>query len=226
MTNISIRQIVINNVATLVKADAVYAKGDKVQSVARYDLAIALAMFASSKRPSLVINKEDKKAWSKELGLDGLSKSSRAKVTQISYNPETLKIAKSSEDVAECKSKLDEQFTTFKTKELKDGTTEKSKDVDASTFRGLAKALPKQEQDKVAKSEKTEQDLNKQTSGDSKIFFTIIRALLEMDMSRLNKTLEFVRSLSKTPQNEVVLPASVIDQVSDKLPNTFASWIK
>jgi archaellum component FlaC len=226
MSNNSIRQTVINNVQTLVKADKAFENGDNKQSVARYDLAVALAIFASRTKPSLVINNEDKKAWSKEFGLDALSKSSRAKVTQISYNPETLKIAKDSEDVAECKAKLDKQFSTFKTKELKDGKTETSKDVDATTFRGLAKALPKQIQDKVAKSEKTEQDLNQQTSGDSKIFFTIIRALLEMDMSRLKKTLEFVRSLSKTPQNEIVLPANVIDQVSDKLPNAFAPWMK
>mgnify|MGYP000288912542 FL=1 len=86
--------------------------------------------------------------------------------------------------------------------------------------------MPKEDQNKASKSEKTEQDLNKQTLGDSKIFFTIIRALLQMDMSRLKKTLEFVKSLSEAPQDEIVLPASVIDQVSDNIPSVFASWMK
>jgi hypothetical protein len=49
---------------------------------------------------------------------------------------------------------------------------------DVTTHKGLNASLPKEDQNKASKSEKTEQDLNKQTLGDSKIFFAIIRDLL------------------------------------------------
>ena len=87
-------------------------------------------------------------------------------------------------------------------------------------------SLPKEDQNKASKSEKTEQDLNKQTLGDSKIFFAIIRDLLQMDMSRLKKIQEFIISLDDPAEDEIVLPASVIDQVSDNIPSVFASWMK
>ena len=223
MTNISIRQTVINNVQTLVKADKAFENGDKKQSVARYDLAVALAMFASRTKPDLVVNKKDKEAWSKEFGLDELSKSSRAKVTQISYNPETLKIAKASEDVAECKAKLDKQFSTFKTKELKDGKTETSKYVDASTFRGLAKALPKQAQDKPD----LEKKLNQESEGASKVFMRIARKLAEKSTSQLLEIEKLMDSQEQVTEDKLHIPnPATIERFSNALPSTVSNWMQ
>ena len=223
MSNNSIRQTVINNVQNLVKADKAFENGDKKQSVARYDLAVALAIFASRTKPSLVINNEDKKAWSKEFGLDALSKSSRAKVTQISYNPETLTIAKASEDVAECKAKLDKQFSTFKTKELKDGKTETSKDVDATTFRGLAKALPKQAQDKPD----LENKLNQESEGATKIFFRILRKLSKCSTSQLLEIEANLDGQKPVKEDEMHIPnPATIERFDKSLPSTVSNWMK
>jgi hypothetical protein len=223
MSNNSIRQTVINNVQNLVKADKAFENGDNKQSVARYDLAVALAIFASRTKPSLVINNEDKKAWSKEFGLDALSKSSRAKVTQISYNPETLKIAKDSEDVAECKAKLDKQFSTFKTKELKDGKTETSKDVDATTFRGLAKALPKQAQDKPD----LENKLNQESEGATKIFFRILRKLSKCSTSQLLEIEANLDGQKPVKEDEMHIPnPATIERFDKSLPSTVSNWMK
>lgn len=223
MTNISIRQTVINNVQTLVKADKAFENGDKKQSVARYDLAVALAMFASRTKPSLDVDKKDKEAWSKEFGLDELSKSSRGKVTQISYNPETLKIAKASEDVSECKAELDKQFSTFKTKELKDGKTETSKDVDATTFRGLSKALPKQVQDKPS----LEDTLNQESDGDSKVFFSIVRKLATRSTAQLLEIEKLMNDQGDVSEEEMHIPnPATIDRFSKSLPSTVSNWMK
>jgi len=220
MSNNSIRQTVINNVANLVKADKAFENGDKKQSVARYDLAVALAMFASRTKPSLDINKEDKKSWSKEFGLDGLSKSSRAKVTQISYNPETLKIAKSSEDISEVIAKLDMNFSTFKTNEESGETT---KEVDATTFRGLSKSLPKQAQDKPD----LESKLNQESDGASKVFMRIARKLAWKSTAQLLEIEKLMDSQEQVKEDETHIPnPATIERFSNALPSTVSNWMK
>jgi len=170
-----------------------------------------------------------KRAVNKEI-LDTVGKDSKKKIGQVAFNTEMLSIAKVAVDRFNLGKITEEEVLPFIESLIVQNFQKVGDDGkavnDVTTHKGLNASLPKEDQNKASKSEKTEQDLNKQTSGDSKIFFTIIRALLEMDMSRLKKTLEFVKSLSEAPQDEIVLPASVIDQVSDKLPNAFASWMK
>ena len=159
------RQDVINTAQTLIKADVAFDKKDKAQGVARLELAMALAMFVSRTKPSLDIDKNDKNSWRKEFGLDELTKSSRAKVTANAYHPKVLEFAKQSQDAQELISKLDKEFSVYADKNADQGS-HADKELDATTFRGLSKALPKQVQDKPS----LEDTLNQESDGDSKVF--------------------------------------------------------
>ena len=222
MTNQNFRQTVINDVQSLVKADKSFEKGDKVQGVARYDLAVSLAMFASRLKPSLVIDKNDKNSWRKEFGLDVLSKSSRAKVTQVSYNTETLRIAKASKDISECKDNLHFEFSVYDNKE-DDPKSHVEPSLDATTFRGLSKALPKNVQDKAD----LETSLNQKSQGASKVFLRVARKLADKSTAQLLEIEKVMDGQDQVGEDELHIPnPATIEKFSKSLPSTVSNWMK
>tara|TARA_R110000796_G_scaffold35530_1_gene91177 strand:+ start:167 stop:850 length:684 start_codon:yes stop_codon:yes gene_type:complete len=225
----NLKQTIVNKVEALNKLDASVEKSTGKQSMSRRELAVMASLYTAKTCDLSTFNEKAKRAVNKEI-LDTVGKDSKKKIGQVAFNPVMLSVAKVAVDKFNSGEISEEEVLPYLESLIvqnfqKVGDEGKTTN-DVSTHKGLNASLPKEDQNKASKSEKTEQDLNKQTLGDSKIFFAIIRALLEMDMSRLKKTLEFVKSLSEAPQDEIVLPASVIDQVSDKLPNAFASWMK
>ena len=222
MTNQNFRQTVINDVQSLVKADKSFEKGDKVQGVARYDLAVSLAMFASRLKPSLVIDKNDKNSWRKEFGLDELTKSSRAKVTQQAYHPKVLEFAKQSQDVRELLTKLDKEFSVYADKDAKQNPNAE-KDLDATTFRGLSKALPKNVQDKMD----LETSLNQKSQGASKVFFRVARKLADKSTAQLLEIEKLMDSQEQVKEDELHIPnPATIEKFSQALPSTCSNWMK
>ena len=225
----NLKQTIVNKVEALNKLDASVEKSTGKQSMSRRELAVMASLYTAKTCDLSNFNEKAKRAVNKEI-LDTVGKDSKKKIGQVAFNPVMLSVAKVAVDKFNSGKISEEEVLPYLESLIVQNFQKVGDDGktinDVSTHKGLNASLPKEDQNKASKSEKTEQDLNKQTLGDSKIFFTIIRALLQMDMSRLKKTLEFVKSLSEAPQDEIVLPASVIDQVSDNIPSVFASWMK
>ena len=221
MTN-TLRQDVITTAQTLIKADVAFDKKDKAQGVARLELAMALAMFVSRTKPSLDIDKNDKNSWRKEFGLDELTKSSRAKVTANAYHPKVLEFAKQSQDAQELISKLDKEFSVYADKNADQGS-HADKELDATTFRGLSKALPKQVQDKPS----LEDTLNQESDGDSKVFFRVGRKLATRSTAQLLEIEKLMDEQGDVSEEEMHIPnPATIDRFSKALPSTVSNWMK
>jgi len=221
MTN-TFRQDVITSAETLIKADVAFGKRDKAQGVARLELALALALFVSRIKPSLVIDKNDKNSWRKEFGLDELTKSSRAKVTQQAYHPKVLEFAKQSQDVRELLTKLDKEFSVYVDKDAKQ-SSHAEKDLDATTFRGLSKALPKNVQDKPD----LENKLNQESDGASKVFMRIARKLANKSTAQLLEIEKVMDGQDQVGEDELHIPnPATIEKFSKSLPSTVSNWMK
>tara|TARA_R110000787_G_scaffold83642_1_gene179858 strand:+ start:372 stop:1037 length:666 start_codon:yes stop_codon:yes gene_type:complete len=221
MTN-TFRQDVITSAETLIKADVAFGKRDKAQGVARLELAMALALFVSRIKPSLVIDKNDKNSWRKEFGLDELTKSSRAKVTQQAYHPKVLEFAKQSQDVRELLTKLDKEFSVYVDKDAKQ-SSHAEKDLDATTFRGLSKALPKNVQDKPD----LENKLNQESDGASKVFMRIARKLANKSTAQLLEIEKVMDGQDQVGEDELHIPnPATIEKFSKSLPSTVSNWMK
>ena len=225
----NLKQTIVNKVEALNKLDASVEKSTGKQSMSRRELAIMTSLYTAKTCDLSNFDEKAKRAVNKEI-LDTVGKDSKKKIGQVAFNPVMLSVAKVAVDKFNSGEISEEEVLPY-LESLSVQNFQKVGDDgkalnDVTTHKGLNASLPKEDQNKASKSEKTEQDLNKQTLGDSKIFFSIIRDLLQMDMSRLKKIQEFIISLDDPAEDEIVLPASVIDQVSDKLPNAFASWMK
>lgn len=221
MTN-TFRQDVITSAETLIKADVAFGKRDKAQGVARLELAMALALFVSRIKPSLVIDKNDKNSWRKEFGLDELTKSSRAKVTQQAYHPKVLEFAKQSENIGELVTKLDKEFSVYVDKDAKQ-SSHAEKDLDATTFRGLSKALPKNVQDKPD----LENKLNQESDGASKVFMRIARKLANKSTAQLLEIEKVMDGQDQVGEDELHIPnPATIEKFSKSLPSTVSNWMK
>jgi hypothetical protein len=225
----NLKQTIVNQVETLNKLDASVEKQTGKQSMSRRELAVLTSLYAAKTCDLSKFDEKAKRAVNKEI-LDTVGKDSKKKIGQVAFNPVMLSVAKVAVDKFNSGEISEEEVLPYLESLIVQNFQKVSEDGktinDVSTHKGLNASLPKEDQNKASKSEKTEQDLNKQTLGDSKIFFAIIRDLLQMDMSRLKKIQQFILSLDDPAEDEIVLPASVIDQVSDKLPNAFASWMK
>ena len=225
----NLKQTIVNKVEALNKLDASVEKSTGKQSMSRRELAVMTSLYTAKTCDLSKFDEKAKRAVNKEI-LDTVGKDSKKKIGQVAFNPVMLSVAK----VAVDKFNSGEISETEVLPYLESLIVQNFQKVDddgkpyndVTTHKGLNASLPKEDQNKASKSEKTEQDLNKQTLGDSKIFFAIIRDLLQMDMSRLKKIQEFIISLDDPAEDEIVLPASVIDQVSENIPNVFASWMK
>ena len=225
----NLKQTIVNQVETLNKLDASVEKQTGKQSMSRRELAVLTSLYAVKTHDLSTFDEKAKRAVNKEI-LDTVGKDSKKKIGQVAFNPVMLSVAKVAVDKFNSGEISEEEVLPYLESLIvqnfqkvdDDGKTTN----DVSTHKGLNASLPKEDQNKASTSEKTEQDLNKQTLGDSKIFFAIIRDLLQMDMSRLKKIQQFILSLDDPAEDEIVLPAEVINQVSDKLPNAFASWMK
>ena len=225
----NLKQTIVNQVETLNKLDASVEKQTGKQSMSRRELAVLTSLYTAKTCDLSKFDEKAKRAVNKEI-LDTVGKDSKKKIGQVAFNPVMLSVAKVAVDKFNSGEISEEEVLPYLESLIVQNFQKVGDDGktinDVSTHKGLNASLPKEDQNKASKSEKTEQDLNKQTLGDSKIFFAIIRDLLQMDMSRLKKIQEFIISLDDPAEDEIVLPASVIDQVSDKLPNAFASWMK
>jgi hypothetical protein len=225
----NLKQTIVNKVEALNKLDASVEKSTGKQSMSRRELAVMTSLYTAKTCDLSKFDEKAKRAVNKEI-LDTVGKDSKKKIGQVAFNPVMLSVAKvavdkfNSGEISE--TEVLPYFESLIVQNFQKVDNDGKPYNDVTTHKGLNASLPKEDQNKVSKSEKTEQDLNKQTLGDSKIFFAIIRDLLQMDMSRLKKIQEFIISLDDPAEDEIVLPASVIDQVSDKLPNAFASWMK
>ena len=225
----NLKQTIVNKVEALNKLDASVEKSTGKQSMSRRELAVMTSLYTAKTCDLSKFDEKAKRAVNKEI-LDTVGKDSKKKIGQVAFNPVMLSVAK----VAVDKFNSGEISETEVLPYLESLIVQNFQKVDddgkpyndVTTHKGLNASLPKEDQNKASKSEKTEQDLNKQTLGDSKIFLAIIRDLLQMDMSRLKKIQEFIISLDDPAEDEIVLPASVIDQVSENIPNVFASWMK
>ena len=222
MTNSTFRQNVITSAQTLIKADVAFGKRDKAQGLARYELAMDLAMFVSRTKPSLVIDKNDKNSWRKEFGLDELTKSSRAKVTANAYHPKVLEFAKQSENIGELVTKLDKEFSVYVDKDAKQ-SSHAEKDLDATTFRGLSKALPKNVQDKPD----LENKLNQESDGASKVFMRIARKLANKSTAQLLEIEKVMDGQDQVGEDELHIPnPATIEKFSKSLPSAVSNWMK
>jgi len=225
----NLKQTIVNQVETLNKLDASVEKQTGKQSMSRRELAVLTSLYTAKTCDLSKFDEKAKRAVNKEI-LDTVGKDSKKKIGQVAFNPVMLSVAKVAVDKFNSGEISEEEVLPYLESLIVQNFQKVDDDGktinDVSTHKGLNASLPKEDQNKASKSEKTEQDLNKQTLGDSKIFFAIIRDLLQMDMSRLKKIQEFIISLDDPAEDEIVLPANVIDQVSDKLPNAFASWMK
>ena len=225
----NLKQTIVNQVETLNKLDASVEKQTGKQSMSRRELAVLTSLYTAKTCDLSKFDEKAKRAVNKEI-LDTVGKDSKKKIGQVAFNPVMLSVAKVAVDKFNSGEISEEEVLPYLESLIVQNFQKVGDDGktinDVSTHKGLNASLPKEDQNKASKSEKTEQDLNKQTLGDSKIFFAIIRDLLQMDMSRLKKIQQFIISLDDPAEDEIVLPASVIDQVSDKLPNAFASWMK
>ena len=225
----NLKQTIVNQVETLNKLDASVEKQTGKQSMSRRELAVMTSLYTAKTCDLSKFDEKLKRAVNKEI-LDTVGKDSKKKIGQVAFNPVMLSVAKVAVDKFNSGEISEEEVLPYLESLIVQNFQKVDDDGkpynDVTTHKGLNASLPKEDQNKASKSEKTEQDLNKQTLGDSKIFFAIIRDLLKMDMSRLKKIQEFIISLDDPAEDEIVLPASVIDQVSDKLPNAFASWMK
>lgn len=225
----NLKQTIVNQVETLNKLDASVEKQTGKQSLSRRQLAVLTSLYTAKTCDLSKFDEKAKRAVNKEI-LDTVGKDSKKKIGQVAFNPVMLSVAKAAVDKFNSGEISEEEVLPYLESLIVQNFQKVDDDGktinDVSTHKGLNASLPKEDQNKASKSEKTEQDLNKQTLGDSKIFFAIIRDLLQMDMSRLKKIQQFIISLDDPAEDEIVLPASVIDQVSDKLPNAFASWMK
>ena len=225
----NLKQTIVNQVETLNKLDASVEKQTGKQSMSRRELAVLTSLYAVKTHDLSTFDEKAKRAVNKEI-LDTVGKDSKKKIGQVAFNPVMLSVAKVAVDKFNSGEISEEEVLPYLESLIVQNFQKVGDDGkavnDVTTHKGLNASLPKEDQNKASTSEKTEQDLNKQTLGDSKIFFAIIRDLLQMDMSRLKKIQQFILSLDDPAEDEIVLPASVIDQVSDKLPNAFASWMK
>ena len=225
----NLKQTIVNKVEALNKLDASVEKSTGKQSMSRRELAVMASLYTAKTCDLSNFNEKAKRAVNKEI-LDTVGKDSKKKIGQVAFNPVMLSVAKVAVDKFNSGEISEEEVLPYLESLIVQNFQKVDDDGktinDVTTHKGLNASLPKEDQNKASKSEKTEQDLNKQTLGDSKIFFSIIRDLLQMDMSRLKKIQQFILSLDDPAEDEIVLPASVIDQVSDKLPNAFASWMK
>ena len=225
----NLKQTIVNKVEALNKLDASVEKSTGKQSMSRRELAVMTSLYTAKTCDLSKFDEKLKRAVNKEI-LDTVGKDSKKKIGQVAFNPVMLSVAKVAVDKFNSGEISEEEVLPYLESLIVQNFQKVDDDGkpynDVTTHKGLNASLPKEDQNKASKSEKTEQDLNKQTLGDSKIFFAIIRDLLKMDMSRLKKIQEFIISLDDPAEDEIVLPASVIDQVSDKLPNAFASWMK
>ena len=225
----NLKQTIVNKVEALNKLDASVEKSTGKQSMSRRELAVMASLYTAKTCDLSKFDEKAKRAVNKEI-LDTVGKDSKKKIGQVAFNPVMLSVAKVAVDKFNSGEISEEEVLPYLESLIVQNFQKVGDDGktinDVSTHKGLNASLPKEDQNKASKSEKTEQDLNKQTLGDSKIFFAIIRDLLQMDMSRLKKIQEFIISLDDPAEDEIVLPANVIDQVSDKLPNAFASWMK
>jgi len=225
----NLKQTIVNKVEALNKLDASVEKSTGKQSMSRRELAVLTSLYAVKTHDLSTFDEKAKRAVNKEI-LDTVGKDSKKKIGQVAFNPVMLSVAKVAVDKFNSGEISEEEVLPYLESLIVQNFQKVDDDGkpynDVTTHKGLNASLPKEDQNKASKSEKTEQDLNKQTLGDSKIFFAIIRDLLQMDMSRLKKIQQFILSLDDPSEDEIVLPASVIDQVSDKLPNAFASWMK
>jgi hypothetical protein len=225
----NLKQNIVNKVEALNKLDASVEKSTGKQSMSRRELAVLTSLYAVKTHDLSTFDEKAKRAVNKEI-LDTVGKDSKKKIGQVAFNPVMLSVAKVAVDKFNSGEISEEEVLPYLESLIVQNFQKVDDDGkpynDVTTHKGLNASLPKEDQNKASKSEKTEQDLNKQTLGDSKIFFAIIRDLLQMDMSRLKKIQQFILSLDDPSEDEIVLPASVIDQVSDKLPNAFASWMK
>jgi len=225
----NLKQTIVNKVEALNKLDASVEKSTGKQSMSRRELAVLTSLYAVKTHDLSTFDEKAKRAVNKEI-LDTVGKDSKKKIGQVAFNPVMLSVAKVAVDKFNSGEISEEEvlsyFESLIVQNFQKVDDEGTSVNDVTTHKGLNASLPKEDQNKASKSEKTEQDLNKQTLGDSKIFFAIIRDLLQMDMSRLKKIQQFILSLDDPAEDEIVLPAEVINQVSDKLPNAFASWMK
>jgi len=225
----NLKQTIVNKVEALNKLDASVEKSTGKQSMSRRELAVMASLYTAKTCDLSTFNEKAKRAVNKEI-LDTVGKDSKKKIGQVAFNPVMLSVAKVAVDKFNSGEISEEEvlsyFESLIVQNFQKVDDEGTSVNDVTTHKGLNASLPKEDQNKASKSEKTEQDLNKQTLGDSKIFFAIIRDLLQMDMSRLKKIQQFILSLDDPAEDEIVLPAEVINQVSDKLPNAFASWMK
>ena len=225
----NLKQTIVNKVEALNKLDASVEKSTGKQSMSRRELAVLTSLYAVKTHDLSTFDEKAKRAVNKEI-LDTVGKDSKKKIGQVAFNPVMLSVAKVAVDKFNSGEISEEEvlsyFESLIVQNFQKVDDEGTSVNDVTTHKGLNASLPKEDQNKASKSEATEQDLNKQTLGDSKIFFAIIRDLLQMDMSRLKKIQQFILSLDDPAEDEIVLPAEVINQVSDKLPNAFASWMK
>ena len=225
----NLKQTIVNKVEALNKLDVSVEKSTGKQSMSRRELAVLTSLYTVKTHDLSTFDEKAKRAVNKEI-LDTVGKDSKKKIGQVAFNPEMLSVAKVAVDKFNSGKISEEEVLPFLESLIVQNFQKVGDDGkavnDVTTHKGLNASLPKEDQNKVSKSEKTEQDLNKQTLGDSKIFFSIIRSMLTLDMSRLKEIEDFIMGMTVPVEEEIVLPPEIIKRVSNNLPVIFTPWMK
>lgn len=220
-----------SKVDELVSFDADVNQSSEKQSTVRFDLTFLVGCHIVGLYPQLdqvgyQLEQKDKSAVNaecfsalKEAGKTiPASKDSIKKMGQGIFNPDFLKICFSVDgDVAKAKAKAKKDLTVKVDGKVK---------VDAGTFKGLVKALPKQDQGKASQTDKVDQAMRENSvDGSYDLIKKIYLAVIQLDLGNLKKVFSFITNLENTSE-AMISNQDDQDIIAEKLPATFSHFSK
>ena len=227
----NLKQEIFNRVEILVKLDASVEKQTGKQSMNRRDLSVMTSLYTAKTCDLSTFEEKTKRAVNKEI-LDKVGKDSKKKIGQVAFNPDMLDVAKraidkfNSGDISE--DEVLPYFESLIVETFQKLDEDGQRINDTSTHKGLNASLPKEDQNKASSSEKTEQELNQTTNGDSKTLIKVVTELLKLDVGQLKKVMTFIVSLGDANQDGVIVQPEIIDAVTKNIPEMLKpiTWIK